>query len=124
MAEARVPSWWVDLDPSSAQRLEDLFADVMAHLPVPKADLAEELSTSSVTLWRWAEGKTTPSPERMLEAVGAVRAHLESQLLRATVAEEALQQLRSLEEAEFGKKAYQDATERIRELLDGLDEES
>ena len=94
-----IPSWWLSVGPDTAFRLEDLFAAVMAELPMPQKELATKLDVTPVTLWRWAERKTTPQPETMLKAVKQVRDELHEQLDRASIAVEAFQHLVAAEEA-------------------------
>lgn len=86
----RIPNWWLSVGVDEAIRLQDLFAEVMAELPMAQVELAEKVDVDPSTVIRWAKGRTTPRLETMLRVVEEVHAHLEPLLRRATVVEKAL----------------------------------
>lgn len=122
----RVPTWWVDLGADRAQRLERLFADVMADLPMTQDELAKKVGKDQSSVARWATGRM-PRPKTMLKAVKVVREYAEQLRAdaeriakRATVAEQALRRLVTASGAETGTRAHRDNVEVLERLLDDL----
>ena len=123
MPSARIPSWWLVVGADTAFRLQELFAQVMAELPMSDTELARRLDLNHSTVARWAKGQTTPSPEKMLKAVEEVRAHLDRLLERASGAQKALRILVAAEEeANTAGRSTAGRREaaRINKLLDDL----
>lgn len=120
MSSARIPAWWVLVGAETATRMEDLFARVLADIPLSHKELADHMNVNPSTVTRWANGKTTPPPGKMLEAVRAVREHLQPLLDRATFAEEALGHLVAAETAqeEDGGGLVQEEVTALNEMLE------
>lgn len=121
---ARIPSWWLAVGADNAERLEELFVQVMQDLPMSQAQLAGRIGVDQSTVARWARGRTTPPPGVMLQAVREVRDYLKPQFERASVASNAFQHLLSLAEDEQAKgmQAGQEEVEAIKDLLESLEE--
>lgn len=127
MSEVRIPKWRVIVGTETANKLSDLFAQVMADLPMSQADLAGRIEVDQSTVARWVKGakkRREPGLERMREAVDEVWAALQPICHRASVAQEALRHVVAAEKAteEDGLGAGKEEVEALVELLEELEE--
>ena len=99
MVRVRIPYWWLAVGAENVTQIEKLFAEVIAGSPIPGSELAEHFEVKPPTVWRWANGKNTPSLDTMQKAVEEVRTRLEQLLERASLAKEALQHVVAAEKA-------------------------
>ena len=124
MARVSIPYWFLAVGTERHIQIQALFAEVIAGSPIPGAELAELFEVKPTTVWRWANGKNTPSLDTMQQAVEEVRNRLEQLLQRASVAQEALQHVVAAEEAYEATGlggAHADEVAALQTLLDGLE---
>lgn len=66
MTEKRVPSWFAALSfGARGERIYELFAELLHHLPISATELARKLDVSQPAISRWASGAAHPSLEQM-----------------------------------------------------------
>ncbi len=95
----RIPYWWLAVGAENVTQIEQLFAEVIAGSPIPGSELAEKFKVKPPTVWRWANGKNTPSLKTMVKAVDDVHDRLKQLLERASAAQKALHHVVTAEKA-------------------------
>jgi len=77
MAEARVPAWFTAVgSETAAERVYEMFREVLRHLPMSSTELAAALGVSQPTVSRWANESAHPSLEEMTAALKVVMQRL------------------------------------------------
>lgn len=77
MAEARVPAWFTAVgSKAAAERVYEMFREVLRHLPMSSTELAGALGVSQPTVSRWANDSAHPSLEEMTAALKVVTQRL------------------------------------------------
>lgn len=125
MARVSIPYWFLAVGTERHIQIEKLFAEVIAGSPIPGSELAKRFDVKPPTVWRWANGKNTPSLGTMVKAVDEVRDRLEQLLERASIAQEVLQHVVTAEKAREAAGlggALADEVAALDALLEGLEE--